>query len=92
MPLTPEERQLRASLAAHEQWAREPDRTARTAKARRAFLAKLEAEVDPAGALPAAERARRAEHLRQAHMARMALAASRARSRRKKGGGDARAS
>jgi hypothetical protein len=39
--------------------------------------------------MPAEERARRAEHLRKAHMARMALAASRARSRRKKGGGEA---
>ena len=47
---------------------------------RRAFLAKLEAEVDPAGVLPPEERARRVEHKRQAHMKRMALASSRASS------------
>jgi hypothetical protein len=87
--LTPEQRRLRAELGAHERWAREPNRSAATAKARRAFLAKLEAQVDPQGVMPAEERARRAEHLRKAHMARMALAASRARSRRKKGGGEA---
>jgi hypothetical protein len=89
--VTPDERRLRAQIGAHEQWAREPDRTARTAKARRAFLAKLEAQVDPQGVLPPEERARRAEHLRQAHMKRMALAASRARTARarRKGGDEA---
>jgi hypothetical protein len=86
--MTPEQRRLRASLAAHELWAKEPDRSARTAAARRAFLAKLEREVDPQGILPPEERARRVENLRQAHMKRMALAASRAR-RRKKGGDEA---
>jgi hypothetical protein len=86
--LTPEQRALRAEIGAHEKWAREPDRPAATAKARRGFLAKLEAEVDPGGVLPPEERARRAEHLRQAHMKRMALASSRARAA-KKGGGDA---
>jgi hypothetical protein len=85
--VSPEERRLRAELGAHEKWAREPDRTAATAAARRAFLAKLEAQADPEGVLPAAERARRAEHLRKAHMARMALAAAKAR--RKRGGGEA---
>jgi hypothetical protein len=89
--MTDDERRLRAQLGAHEQWAREPDRTARTAKARRGFLAKLEAEVDPQGVLPPEERARRAEHLRKAHMIRMSLAASRARTAkaRKKGGDEA---
>jgi hypothetical protein len=89
--VTSEERRLRAQIGAHAQWAREPDRTARTAKARRAFLAKFEAEVDPQGVLPAEERAFRAEHLRQAHMKRMALAASRARTAkaRKRGGDEA---
>jgi hypothetical protein len=86
--LTPEQLRLRAEIGAHEKWAREPDRPAATAKARAAFLAKLAAEVDPAGILPAEERARRVEHLRQAHMKRMALASSRARAA-KKGGADA---
>jgi hypothetical protein len=83
--LTPEQRALRAEIAVHEKWAREPDRTAATAKARRGFLAKLEAEVDPAGVLPPEERARRVEHLRLAHMKRMALASSRARAAKKGG-------
>jgi len=85
--VTPQERRLRAEIGAHEKWAREPDRPAATAKARAAFLAKLEAEVDPGGVLPPEERARRVEHLRKAHMARMALASSRARAARN-GGGD----
>ena len=88
MALTPEQQRLRASIAANEKWARAPDRPAATAKARAAFLAKLETEVDPGGVLPPEERARRAEHLRRAHMARMALASSRARAA-KKGGADA---
>jgi hypothetical protein len=86
--LTPEQRALRAEIGAHEKWARTPDRPAATAKARAAFVAKLEAEVDPRGVLPPEERARRAEQLRQAHMKRMALASSRARAA-KKGGADA---
>jgi hypothetical protein len=88
MALTPEQQRLRASIAANEKWARAPDRPAATAKARAAFLAKLAAEVDPAGILPAEERARRVESLRRAHMARMALKSSRARAA-KKGGGNA---
>jgi hypothetical protein len=87
--LTPEQRRLRAELGAHALWARQTDRSAQTAKARRAFTEKLEREVDPEGILPPEERAFRAEHLRKAHMKRMALAASMARTRRKKGGDEA---
>jgi hypothetical protein len=88
LSLTPEQRRLRASVAAHVQWASEPDRSARTKAARDGLLAKYEREVDPDGKLPPEERRRRAEHLRKAHMARMALASSRARAA-KKGGGHA---
>jgi hypothetical protein len=52
-----------------------------TGPARRAFLAKFEREVDPAGSLPAAERLRRAEAAKRAHFARMALAAAKKRRR-----------
>ena len=45
MTLTPEQRRLRASQAAHEQWAREPDRTARTARARQGLLRRFEREL-----------------------------------------------
>ncbi|MBO2456550.1 hypothetical protein [Actinomadura violacea] len=82
MSLTPEQRSLRASIAAHVQWSREPDRTARTATARRAFLDRFEREVDPDGTLTPEERARRAENARKAHFKRLALASARARSNR----------
>jgi hypothetical protein len=77
--LTPSERTLRARLAAHTLHARGGTSTsAGTA----AFLAKFVREVDPDGTLPPEERARRAQHARQAHMARLALASCRARSRK----------
>lgn len=71
--MTETERKLVASIAAHESWAKTPDRTARTAKARAALDAKFLAE---AGGDPV-----RAEHLRKAHYKRLALKS--ARSRRK---------
>ena len=74
---TPELRRLRARIAAHESWARTPDRSARTANARKALDDKFLAEAngDP----------RRAEHLRKAYYARLALKSARARRR---GSGD----
>jgi hypothetical protein len=59
------ERQLIASQAAHESWANTTNRTARTAPARAALDAKFLAAAD--GDLI------RAEHLRKAHFARLAL-------------------
>jgi hypothetical protein len=53
-----------------------------TAAGTAAFLAKFERQVDPDGTLPPAERARRAEHARKAHMTGLALASSRARDAR----------
>lgn len=79
---TPEENALIASLAAHAQWATEPDRTARTAAARRAFLARFEREVDPEGVLDPIERAKRAENARQAYYKRLALKSATARRKR----------
>jgi hypothetical protein len=76
--LTPKERSLRAKLAAHELHARYDSREI-TAKARTSFLARFEADVDPEGKLPEAERRRRAEHARKAHFARMALKSAQAR-------------
>jgi hypothetical protein len=52
-----------------------------TSKAREAFLARFEAEVDPEGVLPEVERKRRAEHLRKAYFASLALASAKARRR-----------
>ena len=78
-PLSAAERRLRAQAAVHTSWANTVDRTARTAPATAASMARFETLVDPDGALPPEERARRAEHLRKAHMAKLALASARAR-------------
>lgn len=77
-PLTPEQRTLRARVAAHTMHAKN-DPKATTAAAREAFLSRFEREVDPDEVLDPDERARRAEHARSAHFARLALASSRAR-------------
>jgi len=66
-------------IGAHESWARTEDRTARTANARRAFIARFELEVDPEGRLSDAERTLRAEHARKAYYQRLALKSARAR-------------
>ena len=79
MPLSPEERKLRAQLAAHESWARGHDGVERTQKARDKFQKMFEDQVDPDRALDPAERARRAEHARKAHYLRMSLKAAQAR-------------
>lgn len=76
-----QERRLSARIAAHESWAHTPDRSARTAPARAALMGKFETEADPDGTLSPAERARRAEHLRKAYFARLALKSARARRR-----------
>jgi hypothetical protein len=69
-------------MAAHVSWAKTDDRSARTAPARRAALARFENEVDPEGRLSASERARRAEHALRAHMTRLALRSAQVRRRR----------
>lgn len=65
------ERQLIASIAAHESWAHTTDRTARTAPARAALEQKFlnQADGDPV----------RAAHLRKAYFQRLALKSARAR-------------
>lgn len=83
--MTESQRTLRARLAAHTRWANE-DPSDQAKKAQAGLLAKFEREVDPNLELPPEERRRRAESARQAHMTRLALRSSQARSRR---GGDA---
>jgi len=65
------ERQLAARIAAHDSWAQTPDRARRTAPARAALEAKFlaQADGDPV----------RAQHLRKAHFARLALKSAQAR-------------
>jgi hypothetical protein len=76
------ERSLRGQIASHESWARTENPSARTAPARKAALDRFEKEVDPDGTLPPAERAKRAQHKRQAYFKRLALKSAQARRRR----------
>jgi hypothetical protein len=78
--VTPSERQMRARLGAYAQHARY-DGVEITSKARAAFLARFENEVDPDRQLEAGERRRRADAAKRAHFTRMALRS--AQSRRK---------
>ncbi len=80
-PLTPQQRSLRARLAAHAMHAKHDSRDT-TAKGREAFLGKFLDEVDPDRVLPEAERNRRAEHARKAHFTRLALLSAKARAAR----------
>jgi hypothetical protein len=85
--MTPEQRSLRARIAAHTQWSLEENRTERTAKARKAAEDRFVDLVDPDRVLPPDERAKRAANARQAYMLKLALASSRARAARKQGTG-----
>lgn len=71
----PLERSLHAQIGGHALWAKTTDRAARTAAARAAFWQKFldEADGDPV----------RAEHLRQAHYARLRAKSLQARRRAK---------
>lgn len=72
---TPAERNLRASIAAHESWAATTNRSARTAPARAALDRKF---LDAADGDPV-----RAAHLRKAHFQRLALKSAQARRKAK---------
>lgn len=84
--LTPEERSMRARIAAHSLHAQHDSREI-TAPARQAFMDSFERNVDPEGVLDPAERRRRAEHARKAHFTAMALKSSEVRRQRKAGAG-----
>lgn len=80
--LTPGQRKLRAQIAANTRWSREhPGPTAPRGQA--GLQTSFEKQVDPDGTLKPAERTRRAEAARKAHMQRLALASAKARSARK---------
>jgi hypothetical protein len=78
MSLTPEQRTMRARIAAN---AKVAQGKTDTQSARDAFNAKFEREVDPDQVLPLAERAKRAEAARKAYFGRLALRSSIARSK-----------
>lgn len=88
MPLTPEQRTMRARIAAHTRWAKTADRAKALVPARSAFLDRFEREVDPDGALPVADRVKLAESARRAYYTRLAFLSARARSARKEEGGE----
>jgi hypothetical protein len=91
-PLTPQQRTLRARLAAHRSWAKTSDRRARTENASKAFLERFEREVDPDGILSADIRAQMADSARKAFYTKLAFKSTRARAVRKRGSaGDDRA-
>lgn len=86
--LTPEQRTLRARIAAHTRWSRE-DPASNAARGQAGLLARFGREVREAEpGLSEAEYERRAASAYQAHMAALALASSKARARRA-GAGDA---
>jgi len=78
--LTPQQRSLRARLAAY---AMHAQGKTNTGPATIAHLARFERQVDPDGSLPPDERQRRARHALKSYMAALALKASRSRSRAK---------
>jgi len=55
--MTPEQRRLRARIAANARWSRPMARADQAAAARAAVLARLERQVDPAGSLTPEQRA-----------------------------------
>ena len=86
LPHSDTELKLRAQIAANTSWANTSDRAARTAPGRAAMLRKFEQQVDPDGVLTPAERTKRAENARKAHMQRLAFQAAKARRLRKQDG------
>ena len=58
----------RAQAAAHDSWAKTPDRTARTEPARQAILDRLEQEVDPDDVVSPGDRRKAAENARKAQL------------------------
>ena len=82
MPLTPEQRILRARIAAHTKHAMYGAAES-TAPARAARWQRYLDRVDPDHLLPEAERERRARSLLSADMARLALKSATVRAKRK---------
>jgi hypothetical protein len=79
--LTPGQRKLRASIAANTRWSRD-DPVAGTEAARLAWYQRFVDQVDPDRSLSEHVRERKAQAAMRAHMARLALASSKARSKR----------
>ena len=83
-PLTPEQRSLRARLAAYSMHAHN-DSKETTRSARAAFDERFYREVDPDNALPIEERERRANYARRAYFTKLSFESSRLRRQRRAG-------
>jgi hypothetical protein len=80
------ERTRIGKIGAHTLHSQVADPVAHTAPARRAFnVDRFEKQVDPAGVLDPAERARRAEHAKRAYMLKLAQASVKARANKRAG-------
>lgn len=80
MTMTPEQRSIRARMAALARWSRE-DPKEHVAMMNRRFMAGFEKQVDPEGLLSETERRRRAEAARKLFYQHLAYKSSRARSK-----------
>lgn len=72
-----------ARIAVHTSWSKTIDRTARTAPANRAFMARFEKQVDPDGLLAPEERAKRAESAKKAYFLQLGRKSAKARAAKK---------
>jgi hypothetical protein len=81
-PLTPQQRSLRARLAAYSMHAQH-DSKETTRSARAAFDERFYREVDPDNLLPIEERERRADYARRAHFTKLSFESSRLRRQRR---------
>ena len=79
--MTPEQRRLRAQLAANARWSRPMAREDQADAARAAIHERLARQVDPLDELPPDERARRARSAAQALSAKLNLAKASKRKR-----------
>lgn len=77
--MSPEERRLRAQVAANTRWSKPGARSRQSETIRSARLRRLEEQVDPDGLLDPAERACLARNALAAEMAGLSLKAARAR-------------
>lgn len=83
--MTPEQRSLRARIAAHARWSRTPDGVAATDSARTAAEDRFAQQVDPDGVLAPATRARMAANARTAFYLRLSAAGNKAQAKRRLG-------
>jgi len=77
--VTPEQRHLRAKIAANVRWSKPMARADQADAARSAIFARLERQVDPEGTLPPADRSELVEAAARALSARLCSAKARKR-------------